>query len=92
MAGQSGESGIDADNSRSYPSSALLRSAREISWVKSFVMPGAPLQRGDVVMAAQKIEPKAEGRKIPLASVSPSPEGHRLAAICGRTHGWWNWC
>lgn len=43
---------------------------------------GEGLCRGDVLVIAQKIVSKAEGRKIALASVEPSQEAERLAAIC----------
>ena len=35
---------------------------------------------GDILVVAQKIVSKAEGRQVALASVSPSPEAERLAA------------
>ena len=35
---------------------------------------------GDILVVAQKIVSKAEGRQVDLASVSPSPEAERLAA------------
>ncbi|MDE0334949.1 MAG: coenzyme F420-0:L-glutamate ligase [Defluviicoccus sp.] len=35
---------------------------------------------GDILVVAQKIVSKAEGRRVDLASVSPSPEAERLAA------------
>ena len=35
---------------------------------------------GDILVVAQKIVSKAEGRQVDLASVSPSPEAGRLAA------------
>ncbi len=40
---------------------------------------GYPLQDGDVVVVAQKIVSKAEGRLVALATVSPSPEAERWA-------------
>jgi coenzyme F420-0:L-glutamate ligase/coenzyme F420-1:gamma-L-glutamate ligase len=39
-----------------------------------------PLDDGDVLVLAQKIVSKAEGRLIPLASVTPGPEAIALAA------------
>ena len=38
------------------------------------------LEHGDVVVIAQKIVSKAEGRLVPLASVTPSKEAIDLAA------------
>lgn len=39
---------------------------------------------GDVVVVAQKIVSKAEGRLVRLADVTPSPRAHELAAITGK--------
>ncbi|WP_428028953.1 coenzyme F420-0:L-glutamate ligase [Ancylobacter sp.] len=41
---------------------------------------GQRLQDGDVVVLAQKIVSKAEGRRVDLAGVEPSPEARALAA------------
>ena len=38
-----------------------------------------PLQGGDILVVAQKIVSKAEGRQIPLASITPSREAIELA-------------
>ncbi|NIN60372.1 MAG: coenzyme F420-0:L-glutamate ligase, partial [Xanthomonadales bacterium] len=38
------------------------------------------LEDGDVVCVAQKIVSKAEGRQVPLATVTPSEEAEALAA------------
>lgn len=43
---------------------------------------GIRLQTGDVLVVAQKIVSKAEGRQVLLADVTPSPEALRWAAIC----------
>ena len=40
------------------------------------------LDDGDVVVLAQKIVSKAEGRRIPLSGIKPSADASRLAAIC----------
>ena len=40
------------------------------------------LQAGDVLVLAQKIVSKAEGRRVSLASVTPSPRALELAAAC----------
>ncbi len=51
---------------------ALIASAAETA--------GQPLRDGDVVVIAQKIVSKAEGRTVDLAGVEPSPEAIALAA------------
>ena len=43
---------------------------------------GTPLEHGDVVVIAQKIVSKAEGRKVSLAAVAPSPRALELAEAC----------
>lgn len=45
---------------------------------------GTPLEAGDVVVIAQKIVSKAEGRKVALAGVTPSPRALELAQACGK--------
>ncbi|MDM8010860.1 MAG: coenzyme F420-0:L-glutamate ligase [Parasphingorhabdus sp.] len=42
------------------------------------------LQNGDVVVLAQKIVSKAEGRGVMLADVTPSPAAFKLAATTGK--------
>lgn len=42
------------------------------------------LQNGDVVVLAQKIVSKAEGRRVMLADVTPSPAALKLAATTGK--------
>jgi len=42
------------------------------------------LQAGDVVVVAQKIVSKAEGRTVDIATVTPSAEAERLAAEVGK--------
>ena len=42
------------------------------------------LADGDVVVLAQKIVSKAEGRRVALADVTPGAEAERLAARCGK--------
>lgn len=44
----------------------------------------ATLRAGDVVVIAQKIVSKAEGRTVDLASVTPSPQAEALAAEVGK--------
>ena len=43
-----------------------------------------PLRSGDVLVVAQKIVSKAEGRLVRLASVEPSPEARALAAASAK--------
>ncbi len=43
-----------------------------------------PLREGDVVVLAQKVVSKAEGRYVDLADVDPSPRARELAGICGK--------
>ena len=38
------------------------------------------LQAGDILVLAQKIVSKAEGRAVALARVTPSPRAHQIAA------------
>ena len=45
---------------------------------------GLGLQTGDVLVIAQKIVSKAEGRIVELATVEPRPEAVRLAAECDK--------
>jgi len=48
--------------------------------VEALQRSGLALQSGDVVVIAQKIASKAEGRLVALASVTPSPRAQALAA------------
>ncbi len=45
---------------------------------------GLALADGDVIVLAQKIVSKAEGRRLALAEVTPGAEAERLAARCGK--------
>lgn len=45
---------------------------------------GLALQAGDVLVAAQKIVSKAEGRQVDLADVEPGARAHELAAQVGK--------
>ncbi len=45
---------------------------------------GLDLRDGDVLVVAQKIVSKAEGRVVDLATVEPRPEAVRLAAKCDK--------
>jgi len=45
---------------------------------------GIPIAAGDVVVVAQKVVSKAEGRRRALAEVTPGPRALQLAAECGK--------
>ena len=45
---------------------------------------GETLQEGDVVVVAQKIVSKAEGRWVHLSTVTPGPDAYRLAEATGK--------
>ena len=45
---------------------------------------GIGLRDGDVVVFAQKVVSKAEGRTVDLATVEPSPRAHEVAARVGK--------
>ena len=45
---------------------------------------GMPIQPGDIVVIAQKVVSKAEGRRVALAEVGPSARAEQLAAECGK--------
>jgi coenzyme F420-0:L-glutamate ligase/coenzyme F420-1:gamma-L-glutamate ligase len=45
---------------------------------------GVTVDDGDIVIAAQKIVSKAEGRYADLRLIAPSAEALRLSAICGK--------
>ncbi|MGE0241870.1 MAG: coenzyme F420-0:L-glutamate ligase [Parvibaculaceae bacterium] len=42
------------------------------------------LRDGDILVLAQKIVSKSEGRLVELAGIAPSPSAQRLAAMCGK--------
>jgi len=45
---------------------------------------GETLQSGDIVVIAQKIVSKVEGRMVPLAQVVPDEESERVAGVTGK--------
>ena len=45
---------------------------------------GVPLASGDILVVAQKIVSKAEGRLVRLVDVTPGEEAHRLAQATGK--------
>ncbi len=42
------------------------------------------LRDGDILVLAQKVVSKAEGRYVDLCGVTPSPRARELAAVCGK--------
>ena len=50
----------------------------------SIVRGGAPLQDDDILVVAQKIVSKAEGRYVALRSIAPSPRAIEIAASTGK--------
>lgn len=45
---------------------------------------GTEIAAGDILVIAQKVVSKAEGRRFALADITPSVEAHRLAGECGK--------
>ncbi len=52
--------------------------------VQQFAAADERLQPGDIVVIAQKVVSKAEGRLVRLADVQPSDEANELAAVVGK--------
>ena len=52
--------------------------------VEKLAANGAALQAGDILVIAQKIVSKAEGRLVRLADVQPSEQAHALAEVVGK--------
>lgn len=52
--------------------------------IKAVAAGGFLLEDGDVVVLAQKIVSKSEGRQVALAQVTPSPAAVKLADDCGK--------
>lgn len=48
-----------------------------------FIIPYGP-QTGDIIVIAQKVVSKSEGRLVSLSTVSPSQQAHRFADITGK--------
>lgn len=53
----------------------------------SMARAGLTLQDGDVLVVAQKIVSKAEGRLVHWRTLAPSPQAVELAAVTGKTAG-----
>ena len=49
--------------------------------VAALTRSGEALQPGDIVVVAQKIVSKVEGRLVRLAAVEPDDEANRIAAL-----------
>jgi coenzyme F420-0:L-glutamate ligase/coenzyme F420-1:gamma-L-glutamate ligase len=64
------------------PGLPMVRAGDDVSSiiVEACQQSGLPLREGDVVVVAQKIVSKAEGRTVDLATVVPTPEAIALAA------------
>ncbi len=60
----------------------LINDGDDVSAIiaQALSLPGQKPQDGDVLVLAQKIVSKAEGRAVHLDTVEPSPEAHELAA------------
>lgn len=50
----------------------------------SLAASGVTLENGDIVVVAQKIVSKAEGRVVDITTVAPSARAHELAAVTGK--------
>ena len=62
----------------------LIREGDDLASIiaTAFRKDGNELRNGDIVVVAQKIVSKAEGRYAYLADVAPSPKANELATIC----------
>jgi coenzyme F420-0:L-glutamate ligase/coenzyme F420-1:gamma-L-glutamate ligase len=60
----------------------MIRAGDDLAAIIAGTLEGAAVRLvdGDVICVAQKIVSKAEGRQVPLADVTPSPEAVALAA------------
>lgn len=52
--------------------------------VRAMAACGEPWQTGDILVVAQKIVSKAEGRFRALSSIVPTPQAREIAARCGK--------
>ena len=52
---------------------------------------GLQLRPDDLLVFAQKVVSKAEGRQVDLASVTPGTRRCNWRAPCRRIRGWWSW-
>jgi coenzyme F420-0:L-glutamate ligase / coenzyme F420-1:gamma-L-glutamate ligase len=66
------------------PGMPMVREGDDIAALIIAALDRRELRTGDVIVVAQKIVSKAEGRSIDLATVTPSAEAERLAAEVGK--------
>ena len=62
----------------------MVREGDDVAALIVAALDGTELRTGDVVVVAQKIVSKAEGRTVDLATVTPSSEAEKLAAEVGK--------
>ena len=76
----------DALRLTALPGLPLVQSGDDLAALLADALAGAELspRPGDVLVLAQKVVSKAEGRSVALASVTPSAEARRLAAETGK--------
>ncbi len=70
------------------PGMPLVREGDDLAALIVAALGDRQLRDGDVVVVAQKIVSKAEGRTVDLATVEPSVEAVELARKSARTRGW----
>jgi coenzyme F420-0:L-glutamate ligase/coenzyme F420-1:gamma-L-glutamate ligase len=66
------------------PGMPMVREGDDIATLIVAALGARELRTGDVVVVAQKIVSKAEGRTVDLATVTPSAEAENLAAEVGK--------
>ena len=66
------------------PGIPMVREGDDIAALIIAALGDRELRGGDVVVVAQKIVSKAEGRTVDIATVTPSPEAEALAAEVGK--------
>jgi coenzyme F420-0:L-glutamate ligase/coenzyme F420-1:gamma-L-glutamate ligase len=66
------------------PHLPMIGEGDDVAALIAVALGGQELRDGDIIVVAQKIVSKAEGRIIDLAHVTPSAEANRLAAEVGK--------
>jgi coenzyme F420-0:L-glutamate ligase / coenzyme F420-1:gamma-L-glutamate ligase len=66
------------------PGIPMVREGDDLAVLITAALGDTQLRAGDVVVVAQKIVSKAEGRNVDLSTVAPSAEAERLAAEVGK--------
>ncbi len=66
------------------PDIPMVREGDDIAALIISALNGRELRTGDIVVVAQKIVSKAEGRTVDLATVTPSNDARKLAAEIGK--------